>query len=303
MKSIKFAICCLVSALAAGVASSTWADQPRGEIRFSGKHQSAGEKPFRSRADSSQSQRKDKPSADDTHRKGSKPYVRNGPRRDEVWAPAPADRTRVGDRSRDERRDQRRDWRDDRRDRRVDWRDDRRDYRHRAPRIGVVVPALPWGYREVHHHRHNYFYASGLWYRPWGSSYVRIAAPIGAIVATLPFGYTTISIGSTLYYRYDDAWYLPDRRGYVVVEPPEQYDRSDRLQRQDDTLFAYPNEGQDEATQAEDRFECHTWAADQTGYDPSLIPAAGASTDDLKRRPDYLRAMTACLEGRGYTVR
>ncbi|MCB1907826.1 MAG: hypothetical protein KDH15_10675 [Rhodocyclaceae bacterium] len=308
MRPIRFAICWLLAALAVGTLPTAQADDRRGEIRFSGQHQSAGDnKPFRSRDDGWQTQRKGRPAADDSHRKGGKPYVRSGPRREEVWRPGGRqDQQRwTGDRGHDNRRD----WRDsgrDRRDHRRDWRDNRsdwRDHRHHAPRIGVVVTTLPWGYREIHHRRHSYFYASGLWYGPWGGSYVRIAAPIGAVVASLPFGYTTIGIGTTLYYRYDDAWYLPHRQGYVVVEPPDQYDRSDRLQDADDTLFAYPNAGQDEATQAEDRFECHRWAAEQTGYDPSLIPAAGATPDDLKRRPDYLRALTACLEGRGYTVR
>ncbi|MCB1916373.1 MAG: hypothetical protein KDG52_11745 [Rhodocyclaceae bacterium] len=313
MKPIRIAIYGLIAALAIGALTSAQADERRGEIRFSGKGQNTSQKPFRSRDGGWQAPGKGKPASASSSHKGNKPYVRSGPRREDVWAPSGRDdRRRVGDRGRDQRRDwrdQRRDWRDqrrdwrDRRNERRDHRRDWRDHRHRSPRIGVVVPALPWGYREIHHHRHNYFFSSGLWYRPWGTSYVRIAAPIGAVVATLPFGYTTISIGSALYYRYDDAWYRPHERGYVVVEPPERYDRSDRLQRSDDTLFAYPNEGQDEATQAEDRFECHSWAADQTGYDPSLIPAAGASAESLERRPDYLRAMTACLEGRGYTVR
>ena len=34
-------------------------------------------------------------------------------------------------------------------------------------------------------------------------------------------------------------------------------------------VFAYPNAGQDEAQQSQDRFECHQWAVNQSGFDPS----------------------------------
>ncbi|MCB1887425.1 MAG: hypothetical protein KDH20_07450 [Rhodocyclaceae bacterium] len=190
---------------------------------------------------------------------------------------------------------------------RVDY---RRDHRHRvehrrhwAPRVGVAVPSLPWGYREIRHHRHNYFFADGYWFEPWGSSYVRIGAPVGVVVSALPAGYVSLNLGSTMYYRYADTWYRPHTQGYVVVDAPAGAPAGDLEPPDDDTLFAYPNQGQDEAQQAEDRFECHEWAAGQTGYDPSRTSPAGATTASLRKRPDYLRAMTACLEGRGYTVR
>ena len=34
-------------------------------------------------------------------------------------------------------------------------------------------------------------------------------------------------------------------------------------------LFIYPNNGQTSEQQQRDRYECHIWAKDQTGYDPS----------------------------------
>jgi len=134
---------------------------------------------------------------------------------------------------------------------------------------------------------------------------VRIGAPVGVVVSTLPFGYVSLSLGNTLYYRYADTWYRPHDLGYVVVERPANAPASDEGDddASDETLFAYPNRDQSEAQQAEDRFECHSWAVEQTGYDPSRVSAAGATPEALRKRPDYLRAMTACLEGRGYTVR
>ena len=133
-------------------------------------------------------------------------------------------------------------------------------------------------------------------------------------------------------------------------------------------LFIYPAQGQTQAQLDRDRFECHSWAVQQSGFDPSLAQgggsggsggssgslaggllqggargaalgavggaiggnagrgaAIGASTGALlggMRRADqqrnqdrqrsagnnnnqraaYDRAMTACMQGRGYTV-
>jgi hypothetical protein len=55
-------------------------------------------------------------------------------------------------------------------------------------------------------------------------------------------------------------------------------------------LFAYPKNGQSDDQQAADKQECASWAAGQTGAD-----GTGTSMD-------YQRAMTACLQGRGYSV-
>ena len=42
---------------------------------------------------------------------------------------------------------------------------------------------------------------------------------------------------------------------------------SDPANAQD--LFVYPTKGQSQAQQDKDRYECHTWAVQQTGVDPS----------------------------------
>jgi hypothetical protein len=134
-------------------------------------------------------------------------------------------------------------------------------------------------------------------------------------------------------------------------------------------MFIYPAKGQNQALQDKDRYECHSWAVQQTGFDPSRPQAAnsqppqqyrpsqphilkgagrgaalgavgGAITGDagkgaaagaamggivggFRRRDEkmrqadmradaaaapnpgrsaYMRAMSACLQGRGYTV-
>lgn len=62
-------------------------------------------------------------------------------------------------------------------------------------------------------------------------------------------------------------------------------------------LYVYPAAGQSEAQIADDRYQCHTWASGQSGYDPTL----GAGSRD--EAEGYTRAFTACMEGRNYVVR
>jgi len=62
-------------------------------------------------------------------------------------------------------------------------------------------------------------------------------------------------------------------------------------------LYVYPAAGQSEAQTADDRYQCHSWAAGQSGHDPTL----GAGTRE--EAEGYSRAFTACMEGRGYVVR
>ncbi len=138
-------------------------------------------------------------------------------------------------------------------------------------------------------------------------------------------------------------------------------------------LFIYPRQGQSQEQQERDRFECHSWAVRQSGFDPMRRPTAstpppaqearrgglgrgatrgaaigaiggaiggdagrgaaigagtGAAVGAMRRRDqrrreqqayqnwarqeasqqqqgrnEYDRAMAACLDGRGYTVR
>jgi hypothetical protein len=134
-------------------------------------------------------------------------------------------------------------------------------------------------------------------------------------------------------------------------------------------LFIYPSKGQNQAQQDKDRYECHSWAVQQTGFDPSRPQSAnsqstqqrssssapvlqgagrgaalgavggaitgnagkgaaagaamGGMVGGFRRRDEkireadrkadaaaasspgrdaYMRAMSACLQGRGYTV-
>ena len=47
-------------------------------------------------------------------------------------------------------------------------------------------------------------------------------------------------------------------------------------------LYIYPAKGQSQALQDKDRYECHSWAVKETGFDPSRPSTTGASSDQPK---------------------
>jgi hypothetical protein len=79
----------------------------------------------------------------------------------------------------------------------------------------------------------------------------------------------------------------------VVEEQPSPSDR----------FFIYPREGQSEEQQARDRYECHIQTVVQTGWDPTQPVGAVAEVYKNQKRSDYERAIGACLDARGYTVK
>ena len=171
------------------------------------------------------------------------------------------------------------------------------------PRRGYVTRALPRNVVVVKHRHYNYWYGGGVWYAPRGPSYVVVAPPIGVFVSVLPSYYSTVWFGGLPYYYANDAYYFwrAERRAYEVVEPPPVAQASTAGPAAED-IFVYPREGQDEEQVASDRYECHRWAVDETGFDPTR-PEGGVPADQVRSaRSDYMRAMTACLEGRGYSV-
>ncbi|MEY4761485.1 MAG: hypothetical protein RLZZ200_1341 [Pseudomonadota bacterium] len=178
-----------------------------------------------------------------------------------------------------------------------------RSYTYR-PRPERIVPRIPPGYREYRWGGMPYYHYGDRWYRPYGGSYVIVSAPFGLFVPYLPAYYSTFWFGGTRYFMADETYYLydPVRRGYTVTRSPYGNDR-DEYEDDDDAvgtspeLFVYPMRGQSEAQQSEDRYQCHRWAADQVHYDPTESEYRAAE------RAEYDRAMTACLTGRGYSVK
>jgi hypothetical protein len=127
----------------------------------------------------------------------------------------------------------------------------------------------------------------------------------GWFLPVLPAFYATYWWGGIPYYYANDAYYTwsPNYNGYVATDPPAgAADASDSAAQAPATsgqTYNYPKNGQTDEQQATDRYQCHQWAVSQSGYDPTRSGAAAAGGQQM----DYQRAITACLEGRGYSVR
>jgi hypothetical protein len=185
------------------------------------------------------------------------------------------------------------------------------------------------------------FWGGGYWGgRFWPG--VRYGAGFAWFLPVLPFGYATYYWGNVPYYYYDNAYYNwdPSQNGYVATDPPpvmqggsDEPPQSDVPQASDAPsadyvpapqsnysqppqspnsaapagprgnwssaadIYVYPRNGQNEEQTSTDRFECHKWSVAQTGFDPTRsMNLQGTSVD-------YRRAMGACLDARGYSVK
>jgi hypothetical protein len=183
--------------------------------------------------------------------------------------------------------------------------DTRYKHNHYYPPRGHIETVLPPKHRVIIHRNVSYHYHDGVWYRPHGTRFIVVLPPVGLVVPVLPPFYTTIWFGTVPYYYAGGVYYTwqPEYRNYVVTEPPpEQQVRETLNGAVSDSIFIYPKQGQNEQQQAADRYECHRWAVDQTGFDPSLPGGNVTEADHAVKRADYYRAMKACLEARGYSV-
>jgi hypothetical protein len=175
------------------------------------------------------------------------------------------------------------------------------------PPQGYIAPQLPHQHHEVRYGNNHYYYGGGVWYRPYGPRYAVIAPPIGLAVDFLPDAYTTLWYGAMPYYYANSIYYTRSigAPGYVVAEAPTgQPDRTEAtVDKAGEDFFMYPRNGQGADQQASDRYDCHLWAVQQTGFDPSLNGGGVRQDEAGVRRADYLRAISACLDARGYTVR
>ena len=170
-------------------------------------------------------------------------------------------------------------------------------------------------------------WGGGYWHGGfWPSAYYGWSYPL--YLGFLPAVYATYWWGGVPYYYVNNVYYnwnAPDNN-YVAVDPPpaQAAGYSDDVNAAaaagpdgggatDDTqpgaappaaagagIIAYPRNGQSDQQQATDKFQCHTWAKGQTGFDPTSQASSGAGGG---ARANYGRAMAACLDARGYTVR
>jgi hypothetical protein len=136
----------------------------------------------------------------------------------------------------------------------------------------------------------------------------------------LPFGYATYWWGGAPYYYWNNLYYTysPGDSGYVVTDPPPvagagtdatadagaaQYspppdEYSGAGQSGGVDVYLYPRNGQSTEQTQNDRYECHSWAVNQAGFDPTR-----SSQQSSGSAADYRRAMIACLDARGYSAR
>jgi hypothetical protein len=191
--------------------------------------------------------------------------------------------------------------------------------RYYAP-VGTVARALPPDYRPYYHRGAPYYFSGGVWYAPRGPGFVVVAPPVGLVISVLPPYYSTVWVGGVPYYYADNVYYTaqPDQNGYAVVSPPGdagaappdggdagQYAAPPDTAPPDTApmdMIIYPKNGQSKDQQAADQYECNNWARSQTGFDPTQ-PGGGVAAGDADRaHSNYDRAMSACLQGRGYQV-
>ena len=122
----------------------------------------------------------------------------------------------------------------------------------------------------------------------------------------LPLAYATYWYSGIPYYYAHDVYYTysPSYAGYVATDPPPVAESSTAADGAASSagpapgdgaamagqIIMYPKNAQSAEQQATDKAECQQWAEQQAG------PVA-------QNGSDYRRAMTACVEGRGYSAR
>ena len=201
--------------------------------------------------------------------------------------------------------------------------DSRYNHGRYYPAAGTARATLPEGYRPYFRGGNRYYFSGGVWYAARGPGFVVIAPPVGLVVGVLPPYYSTVRFGGVPYYYADNVYYTwqPDQNGYAVANPPgdpdappdasadaaapppEQAPPPSPSDSGQGDLIIYPKNGQTKEQQSADQFECNNWAKGQTGFDPTQ-PAGGSGVagDPDVAHSNYERAMSACLQGRGYQV-
>lgn len=173
--------------------------------------------------------------------------------------------------------------------------DQRHNHNHYYPPRGYVTPALPSGAHSIHHGPGQFFFHSGVWFRQSGARFIVSIPPIGIMIPMLPPTYTTLWVRGAPYYYANGIYYAatPDR-SYTVVAPPAGVEIAQPVPQSPDAgnlpeQVIYPRNGQSAEQMEADRQDCNRWAMTQ--------PKAQSDASVFQR------AIAACMEGRGYTVR
>ena len=107
-------------------------------------------------------------------------------------------------------------------------------------------------------------------------------------------------------YYYPPAYYYPPPEYYY---PPPDYatppsGEVTQPPAEGGQVFFYPRNGQSREQLSKDRQKCEAWAMEQSGVDLTKPPPSGLSeAQKVQKSQDYYRALEACMDGRGYTMR
>ncbi len=123
----------------------------------------------------------------------------------------------------------------------------------------------------------------------------------GHYISALPVGAVSVSVGGGRYWRHGHHWYRPWGPRWVVVAPPIVLAQPEPVYIQHaappplpaapsrpDPVIYPRNQQSAEQTEA-DRRECNRWATTQ----PAAMAEAAV----------FHRAVEACMDGRGYTLK
>ncbi len=172
--------------------------------------------------------------------------------------------------------------------------DNRYHHDHYYPAPGYVAPRVPYGAVVVGAGPHRYWFHGGVWYRPYGGSFRVVLPPVGLVIPLLPPAYVTLTLGGLPYYYANGVYYRPVPEGYVVTAPPPEAATATVVPAPPPPApkaepIIYPRNGQSSEQLENDRRECNRWATTQ--------PNAQADASVFNR------AVEACMDGRGYTMR
>jgi len=169
------------------------------------------------------------------------------------------------------------------------------------PATGVVVGALPVGALTVRFGGSAWHHHGGVWYRPMGPRFAVSVPPLGVVIPLLPAPYVRLTVGGLPYFYANGTYYAPvsaPGTGYAVVAPPAGVESAPSVVVPSAAVSStpmapdpviYPRNNQSPEQTEFDRQECNRWATTQ--------PAALADASVFQR------AVAACMDGRGYTLR
>lgn len=175
--------------------------------------------------------------------------------------------------------------------------DNRHHHDHYYPAPGYAAPRVPYGAVMVGSGPSRYWFHGGVWYRPYGPSYRVVLPPAGLVIPLLPPAYVTVTLGGMPYFYANGIYYRAVPEGYMVATPP-----AEAMAPQVQVVQAppapppprpepiiYPRNGQPAEQLETDRRDCNRWATTQ--------PNAQADSSVFNR------AVEACMDGRGYTMK